>query len=224
MLNSIDEKTALTLQAALKKWGNNYRIMRQVVKKLDIMPDTIVRRRYFKLMIAVRASMYDPNGTGKNGCVSEIRENVLSSHASWMHWSDFNAKRGDKLDISQTKYREAAEKKTGAGDWLRSSKAKTREEVIAEYRHSQLRWIWESEGTIKAGPHEGESYRFRIVGTFEQIMDYLESYNGKLQTWYHAKGTQRNTNGKVVVRLQEFNTSYPKTCWLVNCPLNEWKE
>ena len=87
---------------------------------------------------------YNPASTGYNGIIAEIRERVTlyADIFDSVQVREF-LKHGDgKTDIYDSDNKIPYEMKSGCGDWLRSERFDTFEDVLQEYRRKRTRLLW----------------------------------------------------------------------------------
>lgn len=90
---------------------------------------------------------YDKSSVGYTGIIEEIADRVIlySEIDGFVLVREFLKHGEGKTDIYDKENRTSYEKKTGCGDWLRSEKYNTFEEVIQEYRRKRtlIRWDYD---------------------------------------------------------------------------------
>lgn len=92
-------------------------------------------------------NFYDKSSFGYHGIIEEIKDRVdiIALNHGQVPVREF-LKHGDgQTDIYDSVERISYEKKTGCGDWLRSEKSTTFEEIIAEYcrKRTLIRWDYD---------------------------------------------------------------------------------
>lgn len=177
---------------------------RKAAAENGLAADTIILAHHFNLALQVLEKLYNPADKGKGGKWAEVAERVTrwqEGGRTWAHWSEFHARKSGRADIGDN-----TEMKTGSGDWLYSYKSSDRESIIAEYRHKQTFIHWATDD-------------FTIECTWEEFLDYLESYNDKgLATWFKSNVRYNPMLSKTVVQMQEYRSSKKKLAFLQDCP------
>lgn len=213
---------ALKLQACLHKYGDNYVLMRAAVKKLGIeRNETVITRKFFKLCLKVRWAMLNPRDKGGNGKLQEaITRTMDDPHVTRILWREFFARAEELDDVTGTSCRDDLEIKSGAGDWVKSSMFDELDDILAECRErsGHIRWQVRTTYRNSNNPEDvrnGAEIRFVIDCTWPEFFDYLSSYTGRGQWFRKPVPTEQ---GQMLVRMQEFNTSWPKCEHLMACP------
>ena len=92
-------------------------------------------------------NFYDKTSTGYNGIIEEVKDrtSLYSDIDGFVLVREFLKHEDGKTDIFDKQERISYEKKTGCGDWLRSERSSSFEEVIAEYRRKKtlIRWDYD---------------------------------------------------------------------------------
>lgn len=199
--------TGTDIQTYLHMAHKDYKETRKIMDEDGIAPNTIILAQDVMSALDLGLALYNPEDKGRFGKNGEATERVLrklENGVTWFYWSECFARKSGRADIG-----ERTEMKTGAGDWLWSLRHSDWDGIIREYRHKQTRILWSTE-------------QFRIEATWEQLFDYLESYNEKgLTTWFKTQVGFNPMTNKSVVRMQEFRTSKRKIAFLQACPWNE---
>ena len=193
---------------------------RAEAERLGVMPTSTVKATDLDLALEARdlmrnyATDYGAHGK-QNEADGRLHENVARG-ARWFRWSDLTARKPGKTDMFSGADRKATERKTGAGDWLRSTRYSTREDIVAEYstRESLIDWNYELAG-------------FRIVATWKDFMEYLGQFKGgKGAAYWFKKLVRYSSEGaEVVVQMQPLFKgtecqSRVKLDYLLACPYN----
>lgn len=200
--------TALQLET-VKKTAElyGYEAGREKAEKLGFSPKSIILADDIMLALDTALALYNPKDLGRFGKNAEASERVLQKleHGiKWFYWGDVWARKTGRADIGRR-----TEMKTGAGDWLYSLRADSWNGIIKEYRHKQTMILWQTE-------------QFTILATWEQLLDYLESYNSKgLATWFKSCVKYNPMTSRACLMMQEFKTSKKKIAFLQACPYAE---
>lgn len=209
MLKKIDKKTALRIVSYMEAKNMDYETARKFIAYVGITNGTTIMREAFPYIVAIIEKLYNPADYGKNGKISEIEERLIRWYENkrpCCRWFELHARRNGQSDLSNAKQEEM---KTGAGDWLYSKTACTREEIISEYRHRQTLIFWKTE-------------YFTIRCSWEELFDYMESYNEKGVEQFFKSNIKFNPQvNKAVCMLQEWKTSKKKIAFFSACPYNE---
>jgi len=207
MLKVIMKETAINLMKELHNL--DYIEARELIAKYGIENGTSILKEAFPYMPIIISYLYNPNDKGMNGKVSEVEERLTRWYDSGRpvcRWSELHARKHGKSDMNS---RKAEEMKTGAGDWLYSCTASTRENIIAEYRYRQSLIYWKTE-------------EFTIRCTWEQLFDYMDTYNNKGCEQFFKSNVKYNPMiERSVCMLQEWKTSKKKIAFFQACPYNE---
>lgn len=190
------------LSSALRSYRGDFMALRAAVADCGITKDTLVKPADFPLMQRVAAMSYNPADKGINGKTQEVEFRCARYQQinRALRWGEFFARSAGRVDncAHGIKY----EDKSGAGDWLRSRKAATREEAIEEYRNHKewIRWIV-------------PDCDICFVCPWSVLFDILDSYNDKGCEQFFKSNVKMVDNG-IIVQLQEFRTSKKKMAWL----------
>lgn len=199
--------TGTEIKTYLHMAHKDYMETRNIMKEDGVLPTDIILAQDIMEALDLALALYSPEDKGRFGKNSEATERVLrklENGVTWFYWSECFARKSGRADVGRR-----VEMKTGAGDWLWSLRHSDWDGIIAEYRHKQTMILWATE-------------KFRIEATWEQLMDYLESYNAKgLSTWFKSTIGYNPMTNKAVVRMQEFKSSKKKIAYLQACPWNE---
>lgn len=184
----------------------DYKYARKTMQEDGITPNTIVLAQDASDALVLALHLYNPDDKGRNGKNKEATERIirkLNNGVRWIYWGDFFAHKSGRADVGRN-----TEMKTGAGDWLYSLRHSDWDGIVNEYRHKHTLIRWETEF-------------FVIECSWEELLDYLESYNAKgLTTWFKSNIGFNPMTSKSVVRMQEFKTSKRKIAFLQACPWN----
>lgn len=199
--------TGAEIRTYLYMARKDYTEARQIMKEDGVLPTDVILAQDIMSALDLALALYSPDDKGRFGKNGEATERVLrklENGVRWFYWSECFARKSGRADIGRQ-----VEMKTGAGDWLWSLRHSDWDGIVAEYRHKQTTILWATE-------------EFRIEATWEQLLDYLESYNAKgLSTWFKSCVGYNPMTNKAVVRMQEFRTSKRKIAFLQACPWNE---
>ena len=207
-IKKIDKNVAIRIIEYMGKKHLNYIQARAFIEHLHIDNKTAVMRDAFPYVPVLLEKLYNPADFGMWGKLGEVEERL----ARWYDnkrpvcmWSELHARKSGKSDLN-SKCQE--EMKTGAGDWLYSTKNADRESIIEEYRHKQTIIYWKTEF-------------FAIRCTWEQLFDYMETYNEKgVEQFFKANIKYNAQLTKSVCMLQEWKTSKKKIAFFAACPYN----
>lgn len=184
-----------------------FKAARKLAKALDFTPKSIISSKDIMLALDTALALYNPADLGMYGKNKEAMERALQkleNGVKWFYWEEVWARKTGRADIGRR-----TEMKSGAGDWLYSLRADTWDGIIKEYRHKQTMILWDTEF-------------FRILATWEQLLDYLESYNSKgLATWFKSCVKYNPMTSRACIMMQEFKTSKKKIAFLQACPYAE---
>lgn len=208
MLKVIKKADAIKIAEYMEKKHMDYETARRFITFMGIENGTTIMHDAFPYMIRIIEKLYNPADYGKNGKVSEVEERLArweENNRPCCRWHEMHAKGHGQSDMNSRKQEEM---KTGAGDWLYSKTACTREEIISEYRHRQSLILWKTD-------------EFTIRCTWEQLFDYMELYNDKGVVQFFKANTKFNPQvSKSVCMLQEWKTSKKKIAFFKACPYN----
>lgn len=175
-----------------------------------IKPSDLIAKDAFYAALYIRDKLYKESDKGRKGKTEEISTRVtewINSGRSWARWCEFNARKQGKRDTSKVTYHKA-----GAGDWLRSKTADTREAILHEY----MTFPAHRDQTFKFIDMERD---FCIMGcTLGDFLQYLAQYKGGLYTWFKSNVTY--TEDSTVVQFQTYTNSKTKIKYLQDCPWN----
>lgn len=205
MKKHITEIELLIVKNVALKYG--FEEGRRQAERYDFTPKSIISSKDVMLALDVALALYNPADLGMYGKNKEASERALQkleNGVKWFYWEEVWARKTGRADIGRR-----TEMKSGAGDWLYSLRADTWDGIIKEYRHKQTMILWDTEF-------------FRILATWEQLLDYLESYNSKgLATWFKSCVKYNPMTSRACVMMQEFKTSKKKIAFLQACPYAE---
>lgn len=207
-IKKIDKAMALRIAEYMEKKNLNHLQARAFIEYLHIDNKTAVMYDAFPYMPSILEKLYNPADYGANGKLAEIEERL----ARWYEnkrpvciWAELHARKSGKSDLNSKRQEEM---KTGAGDWLYSTINNTRESIIAEYRHKKTVIYWKTD-------------YFAIRCTWEQLFDYMATYNEKGIEQFFKAGIKYNAQlTKSVCMLQEWKTSKRKIAFFAACPYN----
>jgi len=189
--------------------------------------------------IKVASVFYNRESLGYNGIMEEIKDRteLYSMIAGHVEIREFLKHGEGKSDFYDRENKISYEKKTGCGDWLRSERSATFEEVIAEYKRKKtlLRWDYEykanKEGmngakTVKKGEEEAKrkegkkpakeyDISIHIETTYKAFFDYLATYPKGIGTFF-KESTRSGVAGVYVWELQTIKNSKKKIEFLQN--------
>lgn len=191
-----------TLHLAAKQFRGDFIALRRIVIACGVTKDTLVKPVDFPLMQRIAALCYNPLDKGINGKMQEVewRCERYDEINRAMRWGEFFARKAGRVDNCAHGIK--FEDKSGAGDWLRSRKAQTREEAIAEYRNRKdwVRWVV-------------ADCDICFICPWPVFFNILDGYNEKGCAQFFKSNVKFVENG-MVVQLQEFRTSKKKMAWL----------
>lgn len=196
------------LRAILTHYNGDCMNVRRSIRVLGITSDTLVTPEDFSLVQRVCALCYKPTDKGADGDMHEValRCDRYAELKRSMRWALFFARKAGQID--NIYHGIAMEDKSGAGDWLKSRTASTREEAIEEYRNRKgwIRWIV-------------EDCDICFICPWSVLFDVLDTYNEKGCAQFF-KSNVYATDGGIVIQLQEFRTSKKKMAWLAAHSIN----
>lgn len=215
-MEKLDLMTYLRLKQALEYkslWtADDYRNFR---KSFGVDRETIIPRGMVPTMLQYRKAEYNQlSDTGWRGKFSEISEriSIKLTKGETIRWIEFAAHKPGERDMSYG--RRPVEKKTGAGDWLVSKKAHTREAIVREYRRKTTLLHWETR-------------YFDIVCQWNQLMEYLDGYTMRNSTeptgaefWFKSSPKLSDDGDRWILELQNWDKSQRKISFLQECPYN----
>lgn len=210
MYNKIEINTIRRDCMDMLKEGKTFLDCREYVLECGLTFTAQIAKEAFFEALKLRELLFNPDDYGINGKLSETEENLQlwaeNEHIYSLPWRCFFTKAHGRTDIETNG--ERYEKKTGAGDWLYSKRFSEWNAIINEYKRKTSYIIWETDS-------------FRIVATWTDFLNYLESYNEKgLTTWF--KSCIKYSMYGACLQMQEFKTSKRKLSYLESCPWNEW--
>lgn len=197
-----NEQRAALINAA-KNFRGDFMALRREITECGIDKNTLVKPADFPLVQRAIALCYNPLDKGANGKIQEVAlrcEHYAEINRA-LRWGEFFARKAGRIDNCAGGIE--FEDKSGAGDWLRSRKATTREEAIEEYRHRKqwVRWIV-------------PEWDICFVCPWATLFDILDDYNEKGCAQFFKPNIATKENGVIVVQLQTFSTSKKKREWL----------
>lgn len=205
----IDKVLAVKILHYMEEKRMNHLQARKFIEYLKIDGGTQVKKEAFPYVARIIEFLYSPDDYGRNGKISEVQERLnrwYENNRPLCAWHELHARRNGKSDLQNKKQEEM---KTGAGDWLYSNTANTREDIIAQYRNRQSLIYWKTE-------------HFAIRCTWEQLFDYMEEYNNKGVAQFFKINIKYNPQvNKSVCMLQEWKSSKKKIEFFKACPYNE---
>lgn len=119
----------------------------------DKVPENLV-----SVFVRFAENFYDKASTGYAGIMAEIddRVSLYSAIDGTVEIREFLKHADGQTDIYDKDEKISYEKKTGCGDWLRSEKAHSFEEVIAEYSRKRTLIRWDYEFTPDSATMDGK--------------------------------------------------------------------
>lgn len=204
----LTEQQRTGLRVLLNRYNGDYMMIRRGIHQLGITGETYVLPADFELVQRVLALSYKDTDKGAYGDQAEVSRRC-NRHAELnrpLKWAAFFARRAGQVDNIYHGIK--MEDKSGAGDWLKSHTAQTREEAIAEYRTRKdwIRWIV-------------EDYDICFICPWPVLFDVLDTYNEKGCAQFFKSNVYPTDSG-IVVQLQEFRTSKKKLAWLAAHSIN----
>lgn len=207
-IKKIDKATAIRIADYMEKKRLNYIQARAFIEYLHIDAKTAVMRDAFPYVIRIIEKLYNPADYGANGKIKEVERRLTAWHENKRPvcmWYELHARKSGKSDIGKTMH----EYKTGAGDWLYSTVNCEFDSILQEYRNKQTIIEWETE-------------YFHITCTWQQLFDYMDTYNSKGYAQFFKTCVKYNAQlTKSIVMLQEWKTSKKKIAFFAACPYNE---
>lgn len=208
-MEKVTKADAIKIAKYMDAKNMDYETARRFIDYLNITNGTTVMRDAFPYIIAIIEKLYNPADYGRNGKIAEVEERLTRWYENMRpccRWFELHARKNGKSDIANGLQEEM---KTGAGDWLYSCTACTREAIIAQYRHRQSLIYWKTE-------------YFTIRCTWEQLFDYMDCYNDKgIEQFFKVNIKYNVQDNKAVCMLQEWKTSKKKIAFFSACPYNE---
>lgn len=208
---------------------------------------------YFRLSDTVPAEMvdmfnsfaekfYDKTALGYDGIIAEIKDRteLYAMIDGYVAIREFLKKPEGKTDIYDKENRICYEKKTGCGDWLRSERSTTFEEVIEEYKRKRtlIRWDYEytarpdgmtGKKSVKDGEPEQErtkknpskeySINIHIETTYRKLFEYMETYPTGIKTFF-KESSRSGIAGVYHWEMQTIKNSKKKIAFLQG--FNAW--
>ena len=221
-MKKLDFDTFCALQDALDehKYDWNHEQFRAYAQELGLERDIVIPCEYLDDMLEYRYVCYNLADYGMEGKFSEVRERVKQAIAREkdLRWNEFNAHRAGRRDLSYG--RKAVEKKTGAGDWLVSTKNSNPEKIVAEYskKHTMIHW-------------EVEDLEINITCEWCQLMEYLGQYRSSktgpergAAYWFKSYTKPAVDGDRWILEIQTYRTSEKKLAWIKACPYNNLEE
>ena len=206
-MKKIDKTQALKILDYMNKKNMDHETARKFIEYLQISAKTTVMRDAFPIMPLIIEKLYNPMDYGKYGKIGEVERRLDEWYKNGRFccmWYELHARKSGKSDIGKTMH----EYKTGAGDWLYSTVNCDFESILNEYKHKQTVIEWHTEF-------------FHIVCTWEQLFDYMATYNDKGAEQFFKTCVKYNAQlTKTVVMLQEWKTSKKKIAFFAACPYN----
>ena len=185
---------------------------------------------------------YDRESLGYDGIIAEIKDRteMYSVIDGYVAIREFLKKPEGKTDIYDKENRVCYEKKTGCGDWLRSERSTTFEEVIEEYKRKRtlIRWDYEytarpdgmtGKKSVKDGEPEQErtkknpskeySINIHIETTYRKLFEYMETYPTGIKTFF-KESSRSGVAGVYHWEMQTIKNSKKKIAFLQG--FNAW--
>lgn len=207
-IKKIDKNIAIRIADYMDKKNLNYIQARAFIEYLHINAKTAVMHDAFPYVIRIIEKLYNPADFGANGKIKEVERRLnewYENKRPVCMWYELHARKSGKSDIRRNMH----EYKTGAGDWLYSTVNSDYESILQEYRNKQTIIEWETEF-------------FHITCTWQELFDYMDTYNEKGFAQFFKRGVKYNPQlTKTVVMLQEWKTSKKKIAFFAACPYNE---
>ena len=211
------EKLMKTLQEHKYDW--TFEQFREYRKELEVTRETRIPLSMLEGMLEWRYAEYNPWDYGLEGKYSEVAERVQLAieQGKSLLWNDFRAHKSGTRDLSYG--RKAVEKKTGAGDWLVSRRARTPESIVKEYSRKQSLIHWQV-----------DDLDIDITCKWCELLEYLSHYTRKaggpeLGAAYFFKSYckhQGDEDGdRWILEIQTYRNSEKKLTYIRNCPFNK---
>ena len=180
-----------------------------VIRKYDRVPADLV-----PVVLKFVALMYDRDGVGYHGVISEIvdRVSLYSAIDGFVYAGEFLVHKMGVSDIYDKENRTSYEKKTGCGDWLRSE-TPSFSETIAIYRRKRTLIRWDYTFTIESKKNGQERFSIHIETSYRKLFDFLADYNGSIETWF-KENSRSGLSGVYVWEMQTIKTSRKKAMYL----------
>lgn len=218
-LEKLDAVTYDILMYTLKKKRNtwNFEQFRSFREEQGICKETIIPATFIIGLLAYRQAEYSPTDKGWQGKFSEIRERLTDKALKGLpvRWVEYAAHKPGETDLFYGK--RPVEKKTGAGDWLYSHKAYTREGIVKEYSKKKTLLHFEA-----------ISYGIDIVCEWHEFMAYLAEYRRSIkgpamgaEYWFKSEPKAGADGSKWILELQIWQNSDKKVKYLRACPFNK---
>ena len=217
MLKTIDTTTLETLLTF--GLAHDFHELRAQADAIGLTPLTAVKATDLDLALEVRDLMRnheaDFGAHGKSSEASARLHETIARGARWFRWRDLTARPTSRVDMLTGAHKAVTEHKSGCGDWLRSMRYSTRDEIVDEYskRETLIDWHYELAG-------------FHIVATWHDFLAYLGEFKGKgAGYWFSESLKYSGDSNEVIVKMQPlFNgdkcVSRVKLNYLLNCPYN----
>ena len=208
-MDRLNKEMARKMLAYMAEKRMDFETARKFIEHVGIKPETLIEKDAFPLIPQILEFLYNPADYGKNGKIREVEERLSryfeNEYVFTCKWSECHARKTGRSDVGKRQ----EEMKTGAGDWLRSFKYFSMEEIVDEYSKRKSIILWSTD-------------YFRIRCSWRQLMEYLDTYNEKGKYQFFKKAVKMdNMTNQVVVMLQEWKTSKKKIAFLQACPYNE---
>ena len=206
-ITKIDKALAIKMNKYITAKNMDFKQVRAFIDYLGIDSKTAIMWDAFPYILPIIEKLYNPADYGKDGKIAEVAERLsrwYENKRPVCMWYELHARKSGKSDLQNKRMEEM---KTGAGDWLYSTVNADRESIIAEYRHKQTIIYWKTDF-------------FTIRCTWEQLFDYMDTYNEKGVEQFFKSNIKYNAQlTKSVCMLQE--TSKKKIKFFEACPYNE---
>lgn len=193
---------------------------REEAERLGVMPTSTVKATDLDLALEARNALRnyetDYGAHGKHSEATARLHEQADRGARWFRWRDLTARPTNRVDMLTGAHRNSTEHKSGCGDWLRSMRYSTREDIVAEYskRESIIDWDYELAG-------------FHIVTTWKNFMEYLGQFKGGKGAayWFSNCLDYNGDSNEIVVKMQPLFSgteckSRVKLNYLLACPYN----
>ena len=193
--------------------------LRAEATALGITPLTAVLTSDLDLALEVRDLMRnyktDFGARGKSAEAWARLHESAARGARWFRWRDLTARPTSRVDMLTGAHKAVTEHKSGCGDWLRSMRYSTRDEIVAEYaqRDTLIDWDYPLAG-------------FHIVAPWCSFLAYLGEFKGKGAAYWFSESLKYNgDSNEIIVKMQPlFNgdkcVSRVKLNYLLACPFN----
>ena len=218
-MEKLTAEVAYEMYSAVKhhRYDWTFEEFRQFRKELGVTRETVIPYRFAIDLLEYRYMEYNPDDYGLDGKFGEVTErvNLLVEKKQDMMWAEFSAHKAGRRDLSYG--RKAVEKKTGAGDWLVSTRSHTPDAIVKEYSKKTTLIHWEV-----------VDLEIDITCTWSELLDYLGGYIRKkggspmgAAYWFKNQVKRSEDGDRWILEIQSYRTSSKKLDYIRACPYNK---